>query len=107
MHRQIATALEARHAGDAHAVCEHLAHHYTAAKVWDKAVYYLQQAGEKACQALAPETALHYYDQALEVLNHLESGAGSAAEQARWQEKRLQILASRQEVVNILGYAAT
>lgn len=103
MHRQVAITLLRRHAGDTEPVCEALAHHFVAAEVWDRAFTYLKQAGDKARQAIASETALHYYDQALEVLDRLQEEAVDKADREAYLEGRFQVLASRAQVYGVRG----
>ncbi|MFQ5341850.1 MAG: BTAD domain-containing putative transcriptional regulator [Anaerolineae bacterium] len=103
MHQQVAVALEEQRATDTWDVCEALAHHYLAAGAWSKALVDLQQAADKARQALADEIALYYYDQMLEVLDRLENRAASDAERHAYLEQRLQVLTSRAEMYYAKG----
>ena len=103
MHRQVAETLERRWAGKTHLVCELIAHHYAAARVWPAALPYLQQAGRKAHQALDFEAAVRYYGRALEVLEGLESGAMTASERQRWLRQRLEVLTERVEACTAVG----
>ena len=50
---------------------EHLAHHALRGKVWDKALTYFRQAGQKALARSAHGEALGYCEQALSALAHL------------------------------------
>jgi class 3 adenylate cyclase/tetratricopeptide (TPR) repeat protein len=50
---------------------ERLAHHAFRGEVWDKAVAYLRQAGEKANGRSAHSEAVAYFEQALAALAHL------------------------------------
>jgi tetratricopeptide (TPR) repeat protein len=50
---------------------EHLAHHALRGEVWDKALAYFQQAGEKALTRSAYREAVGDFEQALSVLRHL------------------------------------
>ena len=47
---------------------ERLAHHYSQAEVWDKAITYARQAGDKAAALFAYERALTHYTHALALL---------------------------------------
>jgi tetratricopeptide (TPR) repeat protein len=70
-HSRIVAALEAL-AGDRLAEqVERLAHHALRGEVWDKAVAYGRQAGEKALARAAPREAAKSFDQALTALAHL------------------------------------
>ena len=50
---------------------ERLAHHALRGEVWDKALTYCQQAGEKAMARSAHREAVGYFEQALSALAHL------------------------------------
>jgi predicted ATPase len=50
---------------------EHLAHHALRGEVWDKALYYCRQAGEKAMAQSAHREAVESFEQALRALDHL------------------------------------
>ena len=71
LHARIVEALEA-FAGDRVAEqVERLAHHALRGEVWDKAVAYCRQAGEKAMARSASREAVGYFEQALSALAHL------------------------------------
>jgi tetratricopeptide (TPR) repeat protein len=50
---------------------EHLAHHALRGEVWDKALAYLRQAGEKAMARSAHRNAVGYFEQAIRALSYL------------------------------------
>jgi tetratricopeptide (TPR) repeat protein len=50
---------------------EYLAHHALRGEVWDKALVYFRQAGEKAMARSAYREAVGYFEQALSALPHL------------------------------------
>ena len=50
---------------------ERLAHHALRGEVWDKALAYCRQAGEKALARSAHREAVEYFEQALGALPHL------------------------------------
>jgi tetratricopeptide (TPR) repeat protein len=50
---------------------EHLAHHALRGEVWDKALAYCRQAGEKALARSARREVVGYFESALSVLSHL------------------------------------
>src|SRR5262249_5125816 len=50
---------------------ERLAHHALRSEVWDKALAYCQQAGEKVMARSAYREAVGYFEQALSALQHL------------------------------------
>src|SRR5262249_16893973 len=71
LHTRIVEALEVL-AGDRVAEqAERLAHHALRGEVWDKAVAYCRQAGEKAMARPAYREAVGYFEQALSALGHL------------------------------------
>jgi predicted ATPase/class 3 adenylate cyclase len=71
LHARIVEALEAL-AGDRLAEqAERLAHHALRGEVWDKALAYCRQAGEKALARSAYREAVGYFEQALSALPHL------------------------------------
>jgi tetratricopeptide (TPR) repeat protein len=70
-HTRIVAALEAL-AGDRLAEqVERLAHHALRGELWDKALAYGRQAGEKALARSAPREAARSFEQALSALAHL------------------------------------
>ncbi len=71
LHRQVARALEARHAGDLTAHYSALGYHCRQAEDWEHAVTYLRQAGVEAAKRAAHRDAATSFEQALEVLEHL------------------------------------
>jgi DNA-binding SARP family transcriptional activator len=71
LHRQVAEALEALHAGDLHPYVGALGQHYHGSEVWDKAVAYLRQAGARATDHSAYRRAAALYEQALSTLERL------------------------------------
>jgi predicted ATPase len=71
LHARIVEALEVL-AGDRVAEqVEQLGQHALRGEVWDKALMYGRQAGEKAQASAAPHEAVAYFDQALQALSHL------------------------------------
>jgi predicted ATPase len=71
LHARIVEALEALTGDRVAEQVEHLAHHALRGEVWDKALVYCRQAGEKAMTRSAYREAVGYYEQALSVLPHL------------------------------------
>jgi predicted ATPase len=71
LHARILEALEAL--ARAHLIdqVDRLAHHASRGEVWDKAVVYLRQAGDKALARSAFREAETYFEQALGALQHL------------------------------------
>jgi tetratricopeptide (TPR) repeat protein len=71
LHARILEAMEGR-AGDRLAEpVERLAHHALRGEVWDKALVYCRQAGEKAMARSAYREAVRSFEQALSALAHL------------------------------------
>ena len=71
LHAQIVQALEVL-AGDRIAEqVERLSHHALRGEVWDRALAYFRQAGEKAMARSAHREAVGYFEQALSALPHL------------------------------------
>jgi tetratricopeptide (TPR) repeat protein len=71
LHARIVEALE-RLAGDRLTEqVERLAHHALRGEVWNKALAYLRQAGDKALARSAHREAVGYLDQALRALSHM------------------------------------
>jgi len=71
LHARIVEALEALYAERLAEQVERLAHHALRGEVWDKALAYCQQAGEKALTRSAYREAVGYFEQALSALPHL------------------------------------
>jgi class 3 adenylate cyclase/tetratricopeptide (TPR) repeat protein len=71
LHARIVEALEALASDRVGEQVERLAHHALRGEVWDKAVAYARQAGEKALARSAYAEAVHALDQALEALARL------------------------------------
>jgi predicted ATPase len=71
LHARIVEALEALAGDRLNEQVERLAHHTLRGEVWDKALAYCQQAGEKAMARPAYREAVEYCEQALSALPHL------------------------------------
>jgi hypothetical protein len=72
LHRRIASVLEHREASVAPRWrSETLAHHYTLARDWEKALPHLTEAAERAIRLRAPSTAAGYLARRLEALSEL------------------------------------
>ena len=81
LHRSVAEALEERYGSEPGERLGELAAHWAAAVVSidaAKASHYAQLAGERALQQLAPDEAIRWYGQALELLAASGSRAGPA-----------------------------
>jgi class 3 adenylate cyclase/tetratricopeptide (TPR) repeat protein len=71
LHARIVAAFEALYAGRLAEQVERLAHHALRGEVWDKALMYCRQAGEKVMARSAHREAVGYFEQALSALPHL------------------------------------
>jgi tetratricopeptide (TPR) repeat protein len=71
LHARIVEALEALAGERGVEQAEWLAHHALRGEVWDKAVAYCRQVGEKALARSAHREAVGYFEQALSALPHL------------------------------------
>ena len=71
LHARTVEALEALAGEPGAEQVERLAHHALWGEVWDKALVYSRQAGEKAMAQSAHREAVAYFEQALRVLSHL------------------------------------
>ncbi len=75
LHARIVEALEALAGERVAEQVERLAHHALRGEVWDKALAYFRQAGEKAMARSAYREAVGYFEQALSALPHLPETA--------------------------------
>jgi predicted ATPase/class 3 adenylate cyclase len=71
LHRHIGLGIEEIYADKLEEHCEILAHHFSKAEAWDKAIDYLVKAGEKSAKAFALREALTLYTEALEIATRL------------------------------------
>jgi class 3 adenylate cyclase/tetratricopeptide (TPR) repeat protein len=71
LHARIVEAMEGRAGDRPTEQVERLAHHALRGEVWDKAVAYSRQAGEKAMARSAHREAVGYFERALAALQHL------------------------------------
>ena len=78
LHARIVEAIEALAADRLAEQVERLAHHALRGEVWDKALAYCRQAGEKAMARSAYREAVGYFEQALSALPHLPETARHA-----------------------------
>lgn len=69
LHNRAGRAIERLYAGRLEEHVESLARHFTAAADADRAVKYLEQAGDKAARAYATAAAVGHYRQAIELLD--------------------------------------
>jgi class 3 adenylate cyclase/tetratricopeptide (TPR) repeat protein len=86
LHRMVGAAIEELYADRLVEHYEALAHHYYEGQNWEKALQYLEEAGDKATSAYANQEALDYYRRALEVCERI--GPGAQRKAAKVAEKR-------------------
>jgi class 3 adenylate cyclase/tetratricopeptide (TPR) repeat protein len=79
LHKLVATAIEELYADRLAEQYEALAYHYFEGQEWEKALEYLEKAGDKATSAYANQDALDYYARALEVCDTLGADGLRAA----------------------------
>ncbi|MBX3013068.1 MAG: AAA family ATPase [Caldilineaceae bacterium] len=91
LHRRVAEALEQIYQETPNEVCGRLAEHYEQAKLFAKAVDYLQRAGELAMAQFANSAAIDYFSRALALLTTTDA------------LKRLELLLAREQVYYFLG----
>ena len=71
LHRAVGEAIEELYQDRLEEHYAELAHHFLQGEVWDKALAYCRQAGEKAMAHSAYREAVGYFEQALSALAHL------------------------------------
>ncbi|RMF28968.1 MAG: STAS domain-containing protein, partial [Chloroflexi bacterium] len=104
LHRHVGHALERKPANVLEQVIPDLAHHFVQAGEHDKALNYLLWSGRKARALYADVEALHYYDQALTVLEALERSPTLALGDRRHrQNQRKSLLAAREELLQAIA----
>jgi tetratricopeptide (TPR) repeat protein len=81
MHREAGEALERRYAAETEAIAPILADHFCQAEVFDKGLKYSLQAAWQARAIYASQTALFWYNQALDVLEHVEQSDETGQQQ--------------------------
>jgi tetratricopeptide (TPR) repeat protein len=77
LHGLIVKALEAMTESIPHDHLERLAQHAFQAELWDKAVIYLREAGNKAVSLSSFRNAVLYFERALEALRHVPNTNGN------------------------------
>ncbi len=71
LHHTIAETIENLYATTLEHYVEDLAYHFYKAEVWEKALKYGQQAGDKAQALYSPRAAIEHYTQALHAAQHM------------------------------------
>ena len=80
LHRAVGEAIEDLYPDRLAEHYTELAHHFSQGELWDKAVVYCRQAGEKAVARSAYREALGYFEQALSALAHLPEQSDTLAQ---------------------------
>ena len=80
LHAQIVAALEALAGDRLTEQVERLAHHALRGEVWDKALAYCRQAGEKTMARSAHREAVGYFEQAMSAFPHLAATRDTCAQ---------------------------
>jgi tetratricopeptide (TPR) repeat protein len=71
LHARVLRAMESQNPGNPQDLVESLAHHAFNAALWNEAVMYLGQAGDKAVELSAYREASAFFESALQALTHL------------------------------------
>jgi DNA-binding CsgD family transcriptional regulator/Flp pilus assembly protein TadD len=85
LHRTMAETMESLYVGALEAHLAELAYHFSEAGVFEKALSYAQQAGERAQRLYAPHAAIEQYTRALDAASHLALAPRAALYHARGQ----------------------
>jgi adenylate cyclase len=93
-HESVGITLENLYANQARQIAVQLAWHFDQAGMVDKALPYLQAAGEQAAAVFANETAMAYFDRALELAHQADPGF------------RYQLHSGREKIYDMLGNRA-
>ena len=97
LHTSILEATERLYAGRLDEQVERLVQHALRGEMWDKAAVYARQAGIRAEDRSAYQSALPYFDQSLEALGHLP-------ESREILERRLETMSLRGSALFVLGH---
>jgi class 3 adenylate cyclase/tetratricopeptide (TPR) repeat protein len=101
IHSLVGAAIEELYAGRLPEQYEALAHHYYEGQEWEKALDYLEKAGDKATAVYANQDALDCYARALEVCEKL--GKPALETVSRVAEKRSMVNFTIAEVVDAVA----
>jgi len=80
LHSRIVEAIETLYPDRLIEQVERLGHHALRGELWEKAVAYFRQAGQKAAARSANREAVAYFEQALVALQHLPESHGTLAQ---------------------------
>ena len=106
LHARIVEALEALAGERLAEQVERLAHHALRGEVWDKALAYCRQAGEKAMARSAYREAVRSFEQALSALPHLPETRDTRAQAIDLRLALRSALRPSRRFGRILAYAA-
>ncbi len=101
LHHRAAEALERRAQVEDIDLSQELAHHYSEAGAYEKALHYTIQAGHRARLAYANDTAIIWYRRALEIVNSLLADGRT---NAHLLTMHLNILKSLGEIMVLTGH---
>lgn len=87
LHQSVAMWYETTYSDDLSPYLPLLAYHWRKADVFQKAVDYLEQAGEQALHRFANEEAVEFFSQALHLAEKQDPGVVSEQRQAHWEMK--------------------
>jgi len=106
LHRIVAVAIEELYADRLPEHYEALAHHFEEGETWEKALDYLEKAGDKAVQAFANQDAIDYYGRALNVAERLGDETrgcrASIAEKRAWINFTISYYAAAVECAKVM-----
>ncbi len=85
LHRAVAQWFERTYSRDLSPVYALLAHHWLAAEEYEKAVNYLEKAGQQALLHYANEEAVRFFSQAIDLYHQQLAPGRTQTDLARWQ----------------------
>lgn len=115
LHHKAAGWIEARYAHDLAPHYPLLAHHWTRAEQWPRAVHFLELAGQQALDRFANQAAIRFFGQAIELDRQHALGAATAKlaywqralSQAHYGASQLVVCADHtQQALALLGWPA-
>ncbi|HSF01724.1 MAG TPA: tetratricopeptide repeat protein, partial [Solirubrobacterales bacterium] len=104
LHARIVTALESRGPHQPGEPPERLAHHALRGELWEKAVTYLREAGEKATARSAYREAATAFEQALVALGHLPESRATTEQAIDLRQELRVVLQPLHELDRILAH---
>jgi tetratricopeptide (TPR) repeat protein len=104
LHARVVAALEARNPDQPGEALGQLGHHALKGEVWNKAVRYLREAGEKASARSAYREAATIYEQALVALGHLPESRVTIEQSVDLRQELRVVLQPLHELDRILSH---